>query len=62
MLTNEPGDVSVGRQPLSLVDTILIPPGTQYRATRGKAGKRNRLDIVGFAGPCKPLQHLRYHS
>jgi len=44
------------------VDTTLTPPGTQYRATQGEAGKRNRLRYAGFATSCKPLQRLMDHS
>jgi hypothetical protein len=44
------------------VDTTLTLLGTQYRATWGKAEKRNRRRHGGVANPCKPLQHSHYHS
>jgi hypothetical protein len=40
----------------------LTPPGAQYGAILGKAEKRKRLRLAGFATPSKPLQHLNYHS
>jgi hypothetical protein len=43
-------------------DTTLIPPGTQYSATRCKAENRNRLRYAAFATLCTPLQRLNYHS
>jgi hypothetical protein len=44
------------------IDTTLTPPGTQFSATRGMAGKTNRLIYAGFASPCEPLQRVNYHS
>jgi hypothetical protein len=43
-------------------DTTLIPPGTQYGATQGKAGNRKPLRYAAFATLCKPLQGMNYHS
>jgi hypothetical protein len=43
-------------------DTILIPPGTQYGAIRGKAGQRNLPRYAGIASLCNPLQRLMDHS
>jgi hypothetical protein len=42
--------------------TTLIPPGTQYSATYGKPEKGKPPKYAGFASPCKPLQHMNYHS
>jgi hypothetical protein len=54
--------IAVSRVIHVLSDTTLIPPGTQYGATPGKQGKKNRLIYAGFAWLCKSLQHLIHHS
>jgi hypothetical protein len=47
---------------IASIDTTLIPTGTQYGATQGKAEKGNRLIYAPFANPCIPLQRLSDHS
>ena len=44
------------------IDTTLTPPGTQYRATLGKAGKVDPSKYAGFAILCTLLQRLSNHS
>jgi hypothetical protein len=44
------------------IDTTLIPPRTQYGATRSNAEHRKPPRYAGFAIPCTPLQRLMDHS
>src|SRR5215210_8840722 len=47
---------------VALPDTNLIPSGTQYGATLDKPKKGKPFNYGGFAGLCKPLQRMNYHS
>jgi hypothetical protein len=47
---------------LAAADIILIPPGTQYGATRGNPELTKPPRNAGFAFLCTPMQRLMDHS
>jgi hypothetical protein len=58
LASNRIGGVIYGRANYGL----LIPPRTQYGATRSKVEQRKPLRYAAIAIPCTPLQHMTDHS
>jgi hypothetical protein len=60
--TTPPSRTTLLREYEGDINTILIPPGTQYGATQGNPQKGKRFIYAVFASLCKPLQRMNYHS